>query len=138
MFSHSSQIRIRYSETDQMGYCYYGNYAQFFEIGRVESLRELGVSYKSLEERGIMLPVLELNVKYILPAKYDDLIKIRTILRKIPTAKIEFDYEIYNEKNELLTKAYTSLVFISKETMKPIPAPKNLIQKISEVIKTKE
>lgn len=113
-----------------MGYCYYGNYAQFFEIGRVETLRAIGVSYKELEERGIMLPVLELNVKYIKPALYDDLIEIKTILRKVPTAKIEFDYEIYNEKKELLTKGYTSLVFISSETMKPIQAPKDLIEKI--------
>lgn len=130
MFSNSSHVRIRYSETDQMGYCYYGNYAQFFEIGRVETLRAIGVSYKELEERGIMLPVLELNVKYIKPALYDDLIEIKTILRKVPTAKIEFDYEIYNEKKELLTKGYTSLVFISSETMKPIQAPKDLIEKI--------
>ena len=134
MFSHSSQIRIRYSETDQMGYCYYGNYAQFFEIGRVETLREIGLPYRDLEERGIMLPVLELNVKYIKPALYDDLIEIRTILKDVPTVKIEFDYEIFNEKNELLTKAYTSLVFISKETMKPIPAPKDLIEKIKSAI----
>lgn len=132
MFSTNSQIRIRYSETDQMGYCYYGNYAQFFEIGRVEALREIGVSYKELEARGIMLPVVEFNVKYHRPALYDDLIKIRTILNKVPTAKIEFNYEIFNEKNELLTTAYTSLVFISSETMKPIPAPEDLIEKIRE------
>lgn len=136
MFSHTSQIRIRYSETDQMGYCYYGNYAQFFEIGRVETLREIGVPYRELEERGIILPVLDLNVKYILPAKYDDLIKIRTILKDVPTAKIEFDYEIFNEENQLLTKAYTSLVFISKETMKPISPPKDILDKIRTAIET--
>ncbi|MBD3638578.1 MAG: acyl-CoA thioesterase [Crocinitomicaceae bacterium] len=130
MFSNSSYIRIRYSETDQMGYCYYGNYAQFFEIGRVETLREIGMPYRDLEERGIMLPVLELNVKYLKPARYDDLIEIRTILKKIPTAKIEFDYELYNEENELITTAYTSLVFISSKTMKPVQAPADLIEMI--------
>lgn len=134
MFSNTSHIRIRYSETDQMGYCYYGNYAQFFEIGRVETLREIGVSYRALEERGIMLPVVDLNVKYLKPALYDDLIEIRTFLKKIPTAKIEFEYEIYNEKKELLTTATTSLVFISAETMKPIQAPHDLIEKIKESV----
>ena len=79
-----------------MGYCYYGNYAQFFEIGRVETLREIGMSYKALEEQGIMLPVVEFNVKYLRPALYDDLIEIKTYLKKIPTAKIEFEYEIFN------------------------------------------
>jgi acyl-CoA thioester hydrolase len=134
MFVHSSHLRIRYSETDQMGYCYYGNYAQFFEIGRVETLRAIGVSYKELEERGIMLPVVELNVKYIKPALYDDLIEIRTYLKKVPGVKIEFDYEIFNEQQKLLTKGYTSLVFISSETMKPIQAPKELIEKIESFV----
>jgi acyl-CoA thioester hydrolase len=134
MFVHSSHLRIRYSETDQMGYCYYGNYAQFFEIGRVETLRAIGVSYKELEERGIMLPVVEFNVKYIKPALYDDLIEIRTYLKKVPGVKIEFDYEIFNEQQELLTKGYTSLVFISSETMKPIQAPKELIEKIESFV----
>ncbi|MCB9222779.1 MAG: thioesterase family protein [Crocinitomicaceae bacterium] len=134
MFVHSTHIRIRYSETDQMGYCYYGNYAQFFEIGRVETLRAVGISYKELEARCIMLPVVELNVKYIKPALYDDLIEIRTFLKKVPGVKIEFDYELYNEKNELLTKAYTSLVFISSETMKPMAAPVDLIDKIKTLM----
>jgi acyl-CoA thioester hydrolase len=118
-----------------MGYCYYGNYAQFFEIGRVETLREIGVSYRELEERGIMLPVLELNVKYLKPALYDDLIEIRTILTKIPGVKIDFDYEIYNEKKELLTTASTTLVFISSQTMKPVKAPQDLIDKIRPYFK---
>lgn len=126
MFSNSSHLRIRYSETDQMGYCYYGNYAQFFEIGRVETLREIGVSYKELEARGIMLPVVDLNVKYLRPALYDDLIEIKTFLRKVPGIKIEFDYEIYNEKKELLTTAKTTLVFVNSKTMKPTQVPEDL------------
>ena len=126
MFSHSTKIRIRYSETDQMGYCYYGNYAQFFEIGRVETLREIGVSYKELEARGIMLPVIDLNVKYLRPALYDDLIEIKTFLRKVPGIKIEFDYEIYNEQKELLTTAKTTLVFVNSKTMKPTSVPDDL------------
>lgn len=135
MFTHQTKIRIRYSETDQMGYCYYGNYAQFFEIGRVETLRALGVSYKELEEKGIMLPVLNYEVKFIKPALYDDQITIKTILNKIPGARIDFDYEIYNENNTLLTTAHTTLVFILKENMKPCPAPKEIIDKLNPYFK---
>jgi len=116
-----------------MGYCYYGNYAQFLEIGRVETLRELGVSYKNLEESGIMLPVAELNVKYIKPSFYDDLITIKTTITKTPSVKIEFDYEIYNESNELLTIAYTKLVFVNKSTMKPRYCPEELLEKINNL-----
>jgi acyl-CoA thioester hydrolase len=130
MFVHNTQIRIRYSETDQMGYCYYGNYAAFFEIGRVETLRSLGVSYKELESKGIMLPVLTYEVKFIKPAFYDDLITIKTMIKKIPGARIDFDYEIYNENNVLLTSAHTTLVFIQSGTMKPCPAPAEIIEKL--------
>lgn len=129
MYSFSHKLRVRYGETDQMGYCYYGNYAQFLEIGRVETLRNLGMSYKQIEDSGFMLPVVELNVKYHKPSFYDDLITIKTTINKIPSVKIEFDYEIYNEKNELLTVAYTKLVFVNKETMKPCLCPKELIEK---------
>jgi acyl-CoA thioester hydrolase len=130
MFVHNTQIRIRYSETDQMGYCYYGNYAAFFEIGRVETLRSLGVSYKELEDKGIMLPVLMYEVKFIKPAFYDDLITIKTMIQKIPGARIDFDYEIYSENNVLLTSAHTTLVFIQSKTMKPCPAPAEIIEKL--------
>lgn len=133
MYSFTHKLRIRYGETDQMGYCYYGNYAQFLEIGRVETLRELGISYKSLEESGIMLPVAELNVKYIKPSFYDDLITIKTTITKTPSVKIEFDYEIYNENNELLTIAYTKLVFVNKENMKPTYCPEELIEKFKNL-----
>lgn len=130
MFKHETQIRIRYSETDQMGYCYYGNYAQFFEIGRVETLRSLGISYKELEDRGIMLPVLNYEVKFIKPAFYDDLITIKTIINAIPKARIDFDYELYNADRVLLTTAHTTLVFIQKESMKPCPAPAEVVEKL--------
>ncbi len=134
MFTHNSQLRIRYSETDQMGYCYYGNYAQFFEIGRVETLRAIGVSYKSLENQGIMLPVLDLNIKYIKPALYDDLITVKTTIKRTPKVKIEFDYEIFNEDDELLTIGSTTLVFINSNTMKPIKAPEEVIEKLKKEI----
>lgn len=130
MIKYETKLRVRYGETDQMGYVYYGNYAQFFEIGRVEWLRNLGVSYKNLEESNIMLPVLNLNVNFLKPAKYDDLLTIVTSLKKKPLVKIEFDFEIYNEKKELLTTGYTSLVFIDMKKNKPTKAPKDLLDKI--------
>lgn len=131
MIQNENKLRVRYGETDQMGYVYYGNYAQFFEVGRVEWLRNLGVSYKSLEESGIMLPVLNLNINFHKPAKYDDLITIVTILKKKPLVRIEFDFEIYNEEKELLTTGFTSLVFINMKKNRPSKAPKELLDKIN-------
>lgn len=130
MIKYETKLRVRYGETDQMGYVYYGNYAQFFEVGRVEWLRNLGISYKSLEESNIMLPVLNLNINYIKPAKYDDLLTIVTILKKKPLVKIEFDMEVYNENNELLATGSTSLVFIDMKKNKPTKAPYELLDKI--------
>ena len=130
MIKNQTKIRVRYAETDQMGYVYYGNYAQFFEVGRVEWLRSLGVSYKSLEDSGVMLPVINLNVQYIKPAKYDDLLTITTILSKKPQVKIEFDFEITNEQGELLTTGYTSLVFMDMKKNRPIKGPAQLLEDI--------
>ena len=123
MYTHEHKVRIRYAETDQMGYCYYGNYPQFYEIGRVETLRSIGTSYKEIEERGFMLPVANLTVKYLKPALYDDLITIKTIIKNKPSVKIEFDYEIYNEQGDLLNIGYTKLVFVNKKTMRPCHCP---------------
>ena len=130
MYSHTQQTRVRYGETDQMGYCYYGNYAQFFELGRVENLRSLNMSYKDIEEEGFLLPVINLNINYIKPSFYDDLLTIKTTISKMPSVKIEFNYEIFNEKKELITKGQTTLVFLSKETMKPTKCPENLLQRL--------
>jgi len=130
MIRNEIKLRVRYGETDQMGYVYYGNYAQFFEVGRVEWLRNLGVSYKNLEESGVMLPVLNLNVNFLKPAKYDDLLTIITTLKKKPLVKIEFDFEIFNENQELLTTGYTSLVFIDMKKNKPTKAPQALLDQI--------
>ena len=127
MYLHETKIRIRYGETDQMGYVYYGNYAQFFEIGRVEMLRALGVSYASMEKQGIMLPVIDFSVKYIKAAHYDDLITIHTMIEEIPSVKIKFIYEIYNETKLLLTSAKTTLVFVKKDNMKPTNSSQELV-----------
>ena len=133
-YSFSINLRVRYSETDQMGFCYYGNYAQYFEVGRVETLRSVGMSYKQLEEDGIMLPVSEFSVKYFAPALYDDELTIKTTITEIKGARILFDYTITNITGELICKAQTTLVFVQKGTMKPIPAPQSFLTKLQEYV----
>lgn len=122
-FKHETQLRVRYGETDQMGYCYYGNYAQYFEVGRVETLRHFGCSYRDLENDGYMLPVSEYSVNYLRPALYDDLLTIETTITEVKGAKIIFDYRILNEKGECISTATTVLVFVRKETMRPTAPP---------------
>jgi acyl-CoA thioester hydrolase len=134
LYTHSTQVRVRYGETDQMGYVYYGNYALYYEIGRVEMLRSLGVSYRSMEEQGIMLPVATMSTKYIAPAKYDDLLTIKTTLTAQPNIRINFEYEIYNNDNLLLNKGETMLVFASTTTGKPIHAPNWFLQALNNKI----
>lgn len=123
MVRKETTIRVRYAETDQMGYVYYGNYAQYYEVGRVEALRELGFSYREMEEKGIMLPVLELNINYKKPAFYDDEITVVTAIKEIPSVRITFDYECYNSNKELLNTGKVTLVFIDKSTNKPCQPP---------------
>ncbi len=127
MYHSEIQIRVRYAETDQMGYVYYGNYAAYFEVARVEMLRSLGFTYKKLEEEGVLLPVLDFSIKYIRPAYYDDLLTIKTTIREIPAARIRFNYETLNEKKELLNVADTTLVFVDKKSGRPGPAPLDLM-----------
>ncbi|MEJ6583418.1 MAG: thioesterase family protein [Crocinitomicaceae bacterium] len=134
-FNHISTLRVRYGETDQMGYCYYGNYAQYFEVGRVEAMREVGMSYKSLEEKGVMLPVSEFKVKYKFPAKYDDLLSIATEIVSLKGARIVFYYTIYNENDQLIAEAETTLVFVSKKTMRPIAPPKEFVEALADYSK---
>jgi acyl-CoA thioester hydrolase len=116
-----------------MSYVYHGNYAQYFEMGRLEWLRKLGISYKEIEQSGIIMPVINLNINYLKPAIYDDLLTLKTTLIKSPTARIEFNYELYNEKEELLTTASTTLVFVNIKTDKPTRAPKYLLEKLSNI-----
>lgn len=125
------QVRVRYAETDQMGVVYHGNYAAFFEMGRVEWLRNLGLSYKWMEETGIVMPVVSLTMNYKKPARYDDLLTVRTIFKSQSSVKIEFDYEIYNEAQELLTTGYSVLVFVDAKTGRPIVPPDYVVEKLS-------
>ena len=125
-------FRVRYSETDQMGVVYHGNYAQYLEMGRVEWLRSKGISYKNMEENGIMLPVVSLSLNYKKSAFYDDLISVETRLKKTPSVRIEFDYVIRNEKQEILVEANTVLVFVDKKSKRPIGCPQNILEIIIE------
>ena len=126
MLSHTETIRVRYGETDQMGYVYYGNYALYYEVGRVELLRKLGISYKDLEQQGIGLPVLSLDIKYIKPARYDDLLTIKTSVLELPASRITFYYECKNQTGMLLNTGKVSLVFTDIKTGKPIRCPQDL------------
>lgn len=127
-FEQHTKLRVRYGETDQMGYCYYGNYAQYFEVGRVEALREVGMSYRKLEESGIMLPVSEFHVRYLHPAFYDDELTILTRITSVEGARITFDYEILNEEGKSVSKAKTTLVFVQKSTMRPTAPPAEFLK----------
>lgn len=131
MFTSFTQIRVRYAETDKMGYVYYGNYAQYFEVGRVEGLRDLGLSYRKMEEECIMLPVLEYQIKYFKPAFYDDLLTIKTTITAVKGARIFFEYETLSETNELLNKGNTTLVFVNMSTNKPCPPPDWFVEKMN-------
>ncbi len=132
MLSHQVSYRVCYADTDQMGYVYYGNYARFYEISRVETLRSIGVSYKVLEDAGIGLPVYENYSKYHAPALYDDLLRIECTLVKMPSARIEFEYKIYNQNEALLHEGKTILVFMDLATKKVVKAPDWLISAILE------
>ncbi len=130
MISRFTSFRIRYAETDQMGVVYHGNYAQFLEMGRIDWLRSLDISYKNMEENNVILPVISLQCNFKKSAEFDDEITVKTTLKKIPAVKIEFDYEITNQNNELLTTGNTVLAFINKTTKKPMRCPDYILEKL--------
>lgn len=129
MKSSQTSIRVRYAETDQMGVVHHGNYAQYLEIARIEWLEQFGISYKSMEEEGIMLPVYEMNFKYKRPAHFDEHLMVETNMEGKPDVKIIFQYKIYRGK-ELLTTAKTVLVFMDSKTKKPIKCPNHILKAI--------
>ncbi len=132
MISCDVKIRVRYGETDRMGYAYYGNYPLYYEVGRTELLRKYGLTYKSLEDDGILLPVKNLIIDYYLPAFYDEEITVRTSVIEKPGIKIKFEYEVYNSMGEIINKATTLLVFVKKENRKPCKPPKKFIEIIDQ------
>lgn len=131
MFTFETKIRVRYAETDQMGYVYYGNYATYYEVARVEMLRSLGSSYKMLEDNGIMMPVLDMQSQYLKPAKYDDLITVRVCMPEKPAVRIRFTYEIFSEAGELLNTGETKLVFVDMAKNRPCRAPEGFLARLA-------
>ena len=121
MYTSETQIRVRYGETDQMGFLYYGYYALYYEAGRAEAIRQLGFTYRELEALGVHMPVVELHAQYLRPALYDDLITVRTILKELPDgAKVQFHSELYNDAGTLLNKGITTLVFYDPKEKKKV------------------
>lgn len=131
MFVYEHKIRVRYAETDKMGYVYYGNYASFYEVARTEMLRSTGISYKELEDEGVMLPVTDMSCKFHKAARYDDLITIKTYIREKPGLRIRFDYELFNEQKELLNTGFTQLVFVDIARNRPCRPPKTFTDKMA-------
>ena len=131
MYTSEIEIRVRYAETDQMDVVYYGNYAQYFEVGRVEAIRQLGLSYKNMEAGGIILPVVEFTAKYLRPAHYDDLLTVRSTIREMPVDhRLAFHQEVYNEQGKLLTVGKVLLYFLKKDTKQKTKAPDYLTEKL--------
>lgn len=124
MIVSETKIRVRYGETDQMGFAYYGVYAQYYEVGRVEAIRKLGFSYKDIESKGILLPVSEFSVNYKRPAYYDDELTIKTTIKdRVSGVRLHFDYEVYNQNNQLLNTGRVTLICVDKNTNKPCKLP---------------
>lgn len=131
MYSHECNKRVRYAETDKMGYLYYGNYPLLYEIGRVEAMRAAGISYAEMEEQlDIMMPVLWMDSRYKAPALYDELLKIKTIVQSLPGKMIQFHHEIYNSKDALINEGQVKLVFVDMKTNKRISAPAYVTDKL--------
>jgi acyl-CoA thioester hydrolase len=135
MYTSETSVRVRYAETDQMGYVYYGNYAMYYEVGRVESLRQLGLTYKQLEAMGVMMPVLENHSRYKAPGRYDELLRIRTTIKEAPGVRITFFYEIFNEQGKLINEGETQLVFIDMKNNKPCRAPEAMLNVLATYFK---
>lgn len=137
MYTHEYPKRVRYGETDQMGYLYYGNYAQYYEIGRVEMLRSLGLTYKEMEEEhGILMPVVHLEMRFVRPAKYDEQLTIRTQLRQLPDKYIVFYVELFNERGKLVNGGRVRLCFVEEKSQKTIQAPEFLLEKLRPFFST--
>src|SRR5690606_23148675 len=136
MYSSTTQVRVRYGETDQMGFLYYGYYALYYEVGRAEAIRELGFTYRQLEQMGIVMPVVELHAQYFRPALYDDLITVKTTLKELAEGpRIQFHSELYNEQEQLLNKGQTTLVFYDPKEKKKVNMPQQLFERLEPFFK---
>ena len=131
MFTSKTKIRVRYAETDQMGFVFHSNFFPYFEVARAESIRQLGFTYADMEKMGLIMPVVEVQARFLHPALYDDLLTIKTFLKEIPLHhKIEFHHEVFNEKGELLCTGKIILYFMQKEGMKRTTLPEALKKKM--------
>ncbi len=130
MYTSQTKVRVRYNETDKMGIVYHGNYAQYYELGRTDALRQVGLSYKQFEDSGIMMPIINLQCTYIKPAHYDDLLTIKTIIKKLPSIRTTFNFEIFNETDTLINTGEVTLVNIDIKTNRPTRCPEILLEKM--------
>ncbi len=135
MYSSETKIRVRYGETDRMGYMYYGHYPEYFEVSRTDMIRSLGLSYRDIEDMGIIMPVRSLHVDYKNPARYDELLVVKSIMNKLPEIKLDIDYEIYNEQYQLVCKGNTILAFVDAKTRRPKRAPEFFLEKVRKYFK---
>ena len=132
MYISKVQVRVRYADTDRMGYLYHGHYPAYYEIGRTEALRNIGIIYKELEDSGIMMPVIEMNIKYIKPVHYDTLLTIETLVNELPEVRIKFNYKLLNEDNVLMNEAKTILIFFDSQKQKPCRVPDNVLNQLKQ------
>ncbi len=138
MYESTTQVRVRYAETDQMNVVYYGNYAQYFEVGRVESIRQLGYTYKDIEQQGVIMPVVELHVRFLRPATYDDLLTIKTQVREMPTDhRIEFFQDVLNGEGKMLTAGRVVLYFLDAATRQKINIPEAFRERLAPFFENK-
>ncbi|MEM6395687.1 MAG: thioesterase family protein [Bacteroidota bacterium] len=131
MHTHTTHFRVRYALTDQMGYLYYGHYAMLYEVGRTEMLRDLGLTYAEMEsQQGVMMPVMSMDMRFVRPARYDELLKIQTELLELPGQTISFRMRVYNEADELVNGGRVKLCFVDMKTQERVNAPANLVEKL--------
>jgi acyl-CoA thioester hydrolase len=136
MFTSETKVRVRYAETDQMGFVYHSNFFLYYEVARAESIRHMGFTYADMEKMGVIMPVVEVQSRFMRPALYDDLLTIKTFLKELPLHhKIEFHHEVYNEKEELLASGRIILYFMEAKTMKRTTMPEKLQQKLQSYFK---
>ena len=135
MIASETKIRVRYAEVDRMGYLHHGNYASYFEQARTDLIRKIGMSYREIEDHGIAMPVRDMHIRFLYPAGYDEVLTIHTTLRNRPKVRLEFEYQVYNEKGTLICEASTILVFTNSESRKPVRMPDFFIPLIAPYFK---
>lgn len=133
MLKHYSYVRVRYADTDQMKYAYNGKYFEYFEVGRTEMMREVGLPYKVIEENGYFMPVIETKITFHNPAFYDELLEVETRVEQIPTSKVHIDHVVKaKERDVVVATGYVELAFLNAQTYRPTRAPKFFIDAVKK------